>query len=83
MTELRTLAGSCEWSALKDDLSCSRIVSGISLRIVRERLLRESDLNLEKAVEICRADELSKQEMKLFGSELGNESGKTQWRVSS
>ena len=72
VTELRTLAASREWDDLKDDLICSRIVSGISSRIVRERLLRESDLKLEKAVEICRADELSKQQMKLFGSESGN-----------
>ena len=72
VTELRTLAASCEWGNLKDDLVCSRIVNGISSRIVRERLLRESDLKLEKAVEICRADELSKKQMKLFGSKSSN-----------
>ena len=72
VTELRTLAASCEWGDLKDDLICSRIVSGISSRVVRERLLRESDLKLNKAVEICRADELSRQQMKLFGNETSN-----------
>ena len=72
VTELRTLAASCEWGDLKDDLICSRIVSGISSRVVRERLLRESDLKLKKAVEICRADELSRQQMKLFGNETSN-----------
>ena len=70
MTKLRTLPASCEWGDLKDDLICSRIVSGISPRIVRERLLRVSDLKPEKAVEICRADEMSKQQMKLFGNEI-------------
>ena len=30
VTELRTLAASCEWGELKDDLICSRIFSGIS-----------------------------------------------------
>ena len=44
----------------------------MSSRIARERLLRKWDLKLEKAVEICRADELSKQQMKLFGSDSGN-----------
>ena len=72
VTELRTLAFSCEWGDLKEDLICSRIVSGISSRIVRERLLRESDLHLSKAVEICRADKLSRQQMKLFGSEANH-----------
>ena len=54
------------------DLICSRIISGISSRVVRELLLRESDLKLNKAVEICRADELSRQQMKLFGNETSN-----------
>ena len=72
VTELKTLAASCEWGDLKDDLICSRIVSGISSRVVRERLLRESELKLNKAVEICRADELSRQQMKLFGSEANH-----------
>ena len=34
--------------------------------------MRESDLKLEKAVEICRADKLSKRQMKLFGCESSN-----------
>jgi len=69
VTELRTLAAACEWGELKDDLICSRIVSGISSRTVRERLLRESQLSLKRAVEICRVAELSKEQLKLFGSE--------------
>ena len=70
VTELRTLAASCEWGELKDDLICSRIVSGISSNSVRERLLRsETDLTLQKAIDICRIAELSKQQMKLFGGE--------------
>lgn len=56
VTELRTLAASCKWGDLKDDLICSRIVNGILSRTVRERLLRESDFKLNKAVEICRGD---------------------------
>ena len=54
-----------EWGELKDDLVCSRIVSGISSTTVRERLLRsENDLKLQKAIDICRKAELSKQQMK-------------------
>ena len=57
VTELRTLAAACEWGELKDDLICSRIVSGIPSRTVHERLLRESELSLKRAVEICRVAE--------------------------
>lgn len=69
MTELRRLAAQCEWGELKDDLICSRIVSGITSKTVRERLLRESDLKLRKAIDVCQADELSKRQMKLFDPE--------------
>mgnify|MGYP000754315237 CR=1 FL=1 len=70
VTELRTLAESCEWGELKDDLICTRIVRGISLNTVRERLLRsETDLTLQKAIDMCRIAELSKQHMKIFGEE--------------
>ena len=69
ITELRTLAAACKWGELKDDLICSRIMSGISSRTVRERLLRESELSLKRAVQICQVAELSKEHLKLFGSE--------------
>ena len=58
VTELKTLAASCEWGDIKDDLICSRIVSGIVSTRVRERLLREPKLKLTRAIEICQADEL-------------------------
>ncbi|XP_028417634.1 uncharacterized protein K02A2.6-like [Dendronephthya gigantea] len=66
VTELRTLAASCKWGDLKDYLICSRIVSGILSRVVLARLLQKSDLKLNKAVE------LSRQQMKLFGSEMNH-----------
>ena len=54
VTELRTLAASCEWGELKDDPICSRIVNGISSNTVRERLLRsETDLTLQEARPLC------------------------------
>ena len=69
VTELKTLATSCEWGEIKDDLICSRIVSGIISTRVRERLLREPELKLSRAIEICQADELSLQQLKLFDSD--------------
>ena len=59
-----------EWAKLKNDHVCRRIVSGISSNIVRERLLRsEIELSFQKAIDMCRIAELSKQQMKLFGGE--------------
>ena len=41
-----------------------RIVIGISDSTLRARLLRETDLDLAKATQMCRADEISKQQLK-------------------
>ncbi|XP_044171849.1 uncharacterized protein LOC122956251 [Acropora millepora] len=63
-TELRKLASTCEFKDLRDGLIRDRVICGINNRTIRERLLRESDLTLEKALDICRASEHSKQQMK-------------------
>ena len=59
--ELKTLATSCERGDIKDDLICN------SQR--RERLLREPELKLTRAIEICQTDELSLEQLKLFNSD--------------
>ncbi|XP_068758790.1 uncharacterized protein [Montipora capricornis] len=63
-TELRKLASTCEFKDLRDGLIRDRMICGINNQTLRERLLRESDLTLEKALDICRASEHSKQQMK-------------------
>lgn len=63
-TELRKLASTCEFKDLRDGLIRDRMICGINNQTIRERLLRESDLTLEKALNICRASEHSKQQMK-------------------
>ncbi|XP_061729443.1 uncharacterized protein LOC133534338 [Cydia pomonella] len=58
--ELRKLAQSCEFGNLNDGLIKDRLVCGIVSAAIRERLLREDDLTLNKALEICRAAIVSK-----------------------
>ncbi len=65
--ELRNKARSCEFGTLVDGLIRDRIVCGIVNLSVRERLLREGDLSLTRAVDICRAGEVAKQ----HANELG------------
>ena len=64
VTELRNKASRCEFADLKDGLIRDRIVCGITNDSVRARLLRESDLSLEKCVDICRASEISAFQLK-------------------
>ena len=73
ITELKTLSQSCELGTLCDSLIRDRIVCGISSNQLRERLLRETDLSLTKAIDICRATEASKSQAQHF--KLGEASG--------
>ncbi|EFA12511.1 hypothetical protein TcasGA2_TC004209 [Tribolium castaneum] len=57
--DLRKIAANCEYGDLKDDLIKDRIVCAINDKRVKDRLLRETDLNLEKAISICKAAEQS------------------------
>ena len=61
---MRTLAGTCEFQTLHDGLVCDRITCGIKNQGLKERLLRETDLTLTKAVDICRAAEASREQVK-------------------
>ncbi|XP_069114312.1 uncharacterized protein [Argopecten irradians] len=60
VTELRNKARTCEFGTLNDSLIKDRLVCGMQDNAVRERLLRETDLDLTKAVELCRSCGASK-----------------------
>ncbi|KAJ8029616.1 hypothetical protein HOLleu_29056 [Holothuria leucospilota] len=60
VTDLKTKAKTCEFGGLCDRLIKDRIVVGVTDEQVRARLLRERDLSLQKAIDICHAAETSK-----------------------
>lgn len=60
VTDLKNKSKTCEFGNLEESLITDRIVCGIRSTELRERLLRETDLTLSKALTICRAAELSK-----------------------
>ena len=51
----RKLSETCEFSTLKNSVIKDRIILGISDTETRERLLRISDLTLEKAIDVVRS----------------------------
>ncbi|CAC5406179.1 unnamed protein product [Mytilus coruscus] len=67
--DLKLIAKNCEFEHLKDGHICDRIVCGMNSSRVKERLLREDGLTLDKAVAICRADEESRKQMKTLNEE--------------
>ncbi|UYV83644.1 K02A2.6-like [Cordylochernes scorpioides] len=66
ITELKGLSTSCEFESQKDSLIRDRIVYGIQDKALQERLLREPNLTLLKAIEMCKTDEINKQQIKIM-----------------
>ncbi|GBL73729.1 Uncharacterized protein K02A2.6 [Araneus ventricosus] len=69
VTQLRTLASTCEFEEQENGLIRDRIVLGIRDNGLKERLLRESGLGLEKAIEIVRAAETSREQLRSMKEE--------------
>ena len=53
LTDIRKLAQNCEFGNMKND----QIICGIRDNKVRDRLLREQDLTITKAITVCKAAE--------------------------
>ena len=69
VTELKVKAALCEFSDQRDLLIRDKIVFGVRDERVKERLLRESDLTLQKALDICRAAEATKEQVQAMRKE--------------
>jgi hypothetical protein len=54
LAELRKLAKNCHFEAMEDRLIRDRLVAGIKSDEVRRKLLEEKDLDLARALEVCR-----------------------------
>ena len=67
LTDLQTKARTCEFAKLKDSLIRNRIVYGIICDKMHSRLLKKSDLTLQKALDICRANKATATQLKSFG----------------
>lgn len=69
VTDLKNKAKDCEFGQLSDSLIRDRVVCGVDNAQVRARLLREPDLTLTKAVDICRANEATQSHLKALTEE--------------
>ena len=67
-TELRSRAQSCEFSSLKESLIQDRIICGILDDGLRERLLRQDNLTLDKTLQVCRAAEQTRAQAQALSS---------------
>ncbi|CAB4039108.1 Hypothetical predicted protein, partial [Paramuricea clavata] len=71
VTELNLLAKNCNFGSLENELIRDRVVYGIKSERVRERLLRERELTLDKALEVCQINEQSAEQLKVLNDVQG------------
>ena len=64
VTELKKRSAECEFETLRDDLIRDIIICGINDNRLRERLLREPELTLQKTIQIGHAAEETKRHVK-------------------
>ncbi|UYV69971.1 K02A2.6-like, partial [Cordylochernes scorpioides] len=69
LTRIKLQIAKCKYAVMSVELLKDRIVVGIINNEIRERLLSEADLNLEKATQICIACENATNQMKLVLSD--------------
>ena len=63
VASLRSLSKTCNYGALTDNLIRDRMVVGIFDKGIRKKLLQESKLTLQSCIDICRANECTKQQL--------------------
>ena len=70
LNRLRKLASTCAYGALSDELIRDRLVIGIKSHEVRKRLLREKALTLNSALDVIRAAETTRDQLKKIDGEI-------------
>lgn len=70
VTDLKNKARECEFGELEQSLIKDRLICGIRDDTVRRRLLRESDLTLVKAIDACRSNEATAEQMQHLNQDL-------------
>ena len=68
LKELKTMSAKCEFKETEDLMLRDKIVFGVNDDRIRERLLRDCELDLSKAVNICRAAESTRVQLKEMSS---------------
>ena len=72
VTDLKLKAQTCQFDNLRDSMIRDRIVLGVRSERVRERLLREDDLDLGKAIKICQAAEVTERQIETLSQKCSD-----------
>ncbi|XP_063394114.1 uncharacterized protein LOC134679168 [Cydia fagiglandana] len=80
-TELRRIAKNCNFDKQLDRMLRDRIVVGIREQRVQQKLLEIKDLTLERAVDVCRSAELSREHARVLAKQTTAEVDAVQRRA--
>ena len=69
VNRLRKMASSCKYGALTDEMIRDRIVIGVRDKASKLRLLKQDELDLNKALSICRSNEAASKQLKFMKQE--------------
>lgn len=69
ITDLKKLSSVCGFGELRDSLIKDSVICGIIDQDLKQRLLREENLTLDKCINICKAAELSQTQLKTIEAE--------------
>ena len=73
VTDLNLKAQTCQFDNLRDSMLRDRIVLGVRSQRVRERLLREDDLEHGKAIKICQAAEVTERQIETLSQKFSDD----------
>ena len=62
--DLKKLGNQCEYGNLRNELVRDRIVCGIKNENIQRQMLKQADLTLERAIQLCQIDELTDERLK-------------------
>ena len=81
VNRLRKQAATCEFGTLTDELIRDRLVLGIRDESTKLRLPKEDKLDLNKALHICRSNEIASSQLKAMSSDSDKAQNKEEKRV--
>ena len=69
VNKLRKMASSCKYGTLTDNMIRDRIIIGVRGKATKLRLLKEEELDLNKALSICRSNEAASKQLNFMKQE--------------